>query len=431
MAAKDHYSSVESIPLEDLRALQLARLRSMVENLYEHSPFYREKWRASGFEPGDLGRIEDIERLPLVTKAELREEQAQYPPFGRLTTVSAGQWREVHPSSGTTGRQVRTIWTEHDVERITEFTTRFLWQIGIRPGDTIQNAFSYGLWIAGMAVHYAARRLGCLNIPIGGQPAAHQLAYLRDLHPTALFATPSFGLYVSETLAREGVDPRELGVRAGAFGGEAGVELGGTRGRLESGLGIKAYDIYGLSEIAPTMACECEAQDGIHWAEDDFLIEIVDPETHRSVPEGQIGMLVITHLDREGTPMIRYATNDVARYTSKPCACGRTHGRSVGGVLGRNDDLVVYRGVKFYPTQVEEVVRRLDGFTGEYVVEARSEGGPVDATVVAETTLDHEVGARVLRNALKEALLASPHVRLVPPGELGRTEFKSKRLRRL
>lgn len=430
MPKNGHYHQIESTSRDELRSLQLRRLQGAVRDLYERSGFYREKWRQSGFEPGDLKRFEDISRLPFVTKAELREEQAQHPPFGRLTTAGPETFREVHPSTGTTGRQVRTIWTESDIRQIADFTARFLWGIGVRPGDMIQNAFSYGLWIAGMAVHYAARQLGCLTIPIGGLPASAQMTFLRELRPKAVFATPSFGLYVGETFAKEGVDPRELGLSYGAFGGEAGVELGGTRQRLEHGLGIRAYDIYGLSEIAPTMACECEAQAGLHWAEDHFLIEIVNPETGQPAPEGDIGMLVISHLNREGTPMVRYATNDVARYTSAPCACGRTHGRSIGGILGRNDDLVVYRGAKFYPTQVEEVVRRLDGFTGEYVIEVRGGGGPSDVTVVAETSLGEGAEA-TLRAALKEALLVTPHVRLAAPGELGRTEFKAKRLLRM
>ncbi|MDA8200827.1 MAG: AMP-binding protein [Thermaerobacter sp.] len=427
----DSYEAVETLPREELLALQLSRAATMVRALAVGSPFYRAKWAASGAEPGDIQTLADFSRLPLVTKDELRREQAEFPPYGRLTVAPRSTWREVHPSSGTTGQQVRTIWTQQDVENITAFTARLLWQMGIRPGDTIQNAFSYGLWIAGMAVHYAAHRLGALNIPIGGQPAAHQLRYLRELGPRAVFATPSFGLYVAETLAREGVDPRSLGLALGAFGGEAGVELGGTRRRLEAGLGIRAYDIYGLSEIAPTMAAECPAQSGLHWAEDHFLVEILDPVTGDPVPEGTAGMLVLTHLCREGTPMIRYQTNDIARYTSAPCPCGRTHGRSEGGILGRLDDLVVYRGVKFYPTEVEAVVRQLEGFTGEYVVEVQGGTSPNQVTVVAEATRPTTNAATVLRRALKVALLTTPQVRVVPAGTLGRTEFKSQRLHRL
>lgn len=427
----DAYDPVETLPREELLALQRSRAVTMVRALAAGSPFYRAKWAASGVEPGDIQTLEDFYRLPLVTKDELRREQAAFPPYGRLTVALPAVWREVHPSSGTTGQQVRTLWTQQDVEHITAFTARFLWQMGVRPGDTIQNAFSYGLWIAGMAVHYAAHRLGVLTVPIGSQPAAHQLRYLRELHPRAVFATPSFGLYVAETLAREGIDPQGLGLTLGAFGGEAGVELGGTRRRLEAGLGIRAYDIYGLSEIAPTMAAECPAQAGLHWAEDQFLVEIVDPVTGAPVPEGTTGMLVLTHLCREGTPMIRYQTNDIARYTSTPCACGRTHGRSEGGILGRVDDLVVYRGVKFYPTDVEAVVRQLAGFTGEYVVEVEGGASPNQVTVVAEAAPPTADAAAALRRALKAALLTTPQVRVVPPGTLDRTEFKSQRLHRL
>ncbi|MDA8344798.1 MAG: hypothetical protein M0Z66_04865 [Thermaerobacter sp.] len=205
------------------------------------------------------------------------------------------------------------------------------------------------------------------------------------------------------------------------------MEVGGTRLRLESGLGIRAYDFYGLAEIGPTMGAECEAQSGLHWAEDHYLIEVLDPTTLQPVPEGELGMLVISHLLRQGTPMIRYATNDVARYTSERCSCGRTHGRSPGGVVGRNDDLIIYRGAKFYPTQVESVVRAREGFTGEYMIEIQ--GGESDlpvVTVVAES--EHPDAETALRAALKEALLVTPKVRVVAPGTLGRTEFKAKRV---
>ena len=423
------YSPQETMTRDELEAFQLTRLKETVRRLGERSAFYREKWARVGFEAGDLKSLEDLRLLPFVTKQELRDEQEEHPPFGRLTVTDAALWREVHPSSGTTGRSVRTIWTEEDIRHITDFTARFLWAMGIRPGDAIQNAFSYGMWIAGLAVHYAARKIGGLVIPIGGQAASHQIDYLRIVRPKALLATPSFGLFVSETLRREGIAPHEGSLEIGGFGGEAGVELGGTRRRLEEGLGLRAYDFYGLSELAPTMAGECEAQTGLHWAEDHFIVEIVDPKTGEAVPEGEIGMLVITHLTREGTPMVRYATNDVARFTRAPCVCGRTHGRSVGGILGRNDDLVVFRGAKFYPTQVEEVVRALEGFTGEYVVEVKGEGNaPAEVTVVAEATEITEGARESLRKALREALLVSPHVRLAKPGELERTEFKAKRL---
>ncbi|MDA8344799.1 MAG: hypothetical protein M0Z66_04870 [Thermaerobacter sp.] len=213
------YADVEVISRDALHALQLGRLQRMVGELYEGSGFYREKWRRAGFAPEDLRRLEDVSRLPVVTKQELREEQLAHPPFGRLMAAPKSLWREVHPSSGTTGRQVLTIWTDADIEHITDFTARFMWGFGVRPGNVVQNAFSYGLWVAGMAAHYASRRLGCLNIPIGAQPASHQLRLMREARPRVLTATPSFGLFLAETLAREGIDPAEIGLQIGAFGG--------------------------------------------------------------------------------------------------------------------------------------------------------------------------------------------------------------------
>lgn len=429
------HPEVETLPREELHELQLERLQWQVRRCYEGSPFYRERMDRAGVRSEDIRTLDDIRRIPFVTKQDLRDEQAAHPPYGRFTVAPPETWREIHPSSGTTGAPVLTIWSENDVRNIAEFTARTLWSFGVRPGDVIQNAFSYGLWVAGMAVHYAGRRLGTLVIPIGAQLTDRQLFFLTRSRSTVLTATPSYGLYIAEKLAEAGIGPADLNLKAVALGGEAGTEAPATRAKLEARLGGAAFDYYGLAEIGPTFASECTAQAGLHWSEDHHLIEIIDPATMEPARPGEIGVLVITHLTREATPMLRYWTNDYARLDPTPCTCGRTHARSPGGILGRHDDLIVYRGAKFYPSNVENAVRSLPELTDEYRIEVAGSGGMVErCTVVAEIhpgAGDPAWVSEALKARLKQECLVTPDVRLVPAGTLARTEFKAKRVVRL
>lgn len=342
--------------------------------------------------------------------------------------MEAQSWREYHPSSGTTGFPVGTVWSEGDVENITQVTARVLYGYGLRPGDILLNGFSYGLWVAGLAVHYAARAMGLFVLPVGAGQTERHLELMERFRPRALTATPSFGLYLGEALRARGL---ESPLRVGAFGGEAGTENPSTRRRLEEALGLQAYDFYGLAEMGPTFAGECQAKAGLHFAEDHYLVEVVDPESQEPLPEGEVGVLVLTHLTREATPLVRYYTGDLARLTKEPCPCGRTHLRAVGGILGRVDDLVVYRGAKFYPGQVEEVVRRFPELAGEYRIEVREAGGLVQGVTVVVEMAHPGVGeglVEALRQSLKAALGVTPEVRLEAPGTLERTAFKAKRV---
>ncbi|HLW59320.1 MAG TPA: AMP-binding protein [bacterium] len=423
---------IETLSRPALEALQLERLQRQVARCYDGSPFYREKFDRAGVAPRHLARLSDLARFPFVTKQELRDEQAAHPPFGRYLLAPAGALRELHPSSGTTGHPVNTIWSASDVEVITDHTARTMWSFGTRPGDVVQNAFAYGLWVAGMAVHYAAARIGAFCLPAGTTPAARQIEMMTRARATVLLATPSFGLYIGERLRATGQRPDALALQLGCFGGEAGTELPSTRARLERSLGIDAYDYYGLAEIGPTFASECDQKAGLHWAEDHYLVEIVDPDTRQPLPPGEQGIVVITHLTREATPMIRYWTNDYARLDLTPCRCGRTHARSPQGIVARNDDLVVFRGAKFYPVQVEQAVRAFAELSDEFRIELETERetGLDRCTVIVEagtTAAAPDLPERV-RRALREALLVSPAVAIVPPGSLERTEFKAKRV---
>jgi phenylacetate-CoA ligase len=430
---KYYNPEVEKMSRKEIRQLQNEKLRWQIRRCLAKSEFYREKFRKAGLKAAHIRTVDDLIHVPVVTKQELREEQIKHPPFGRYTVAPSKDWRELHPSTGTTGIPVNTIWSANDVENITDVTARTMYSFGVRPGDIIQNGFSYGLWIAGMSTHYAAKRLDCFVIPIGASMTGRQIDYLLNPGSTVLLSTPSFALHIAESLRERGISLKQLKLRVGSFGGEAGTETEATRGKIEAGLGIDAYDYFGLAEIGPTFASECTAKAGLHWAEDHYAIEIINPETMGRCAEGEMGVLVITHLSREATPMLRYWTNDYARYDSNRCACGRTHARSLGGILGRADDMVNYRGAKFYPVQVEKVVRSYRELGDEFVIElTRDDKTYADTcTVVCESLKpqkDITALAGRLRKSLREELMVTPEIRIEEFGTLERTTFKAKRI---
>jgi phenylacetate-CoA ligase len=417
----------------ELEKMQLERLRWQLERCYRGSEFYRERFQEAGVRPEDIRFLGDVVHLPCVTKEELREEQMAHPPFGRYVVSPPEDWAELHPSTGTTGIPVNTIWSHQDVANITSWTARTLWNLGVRPGDIVQNGFSYGLWVAGMSVHYACREVGCFVIPIGAGLTERQIDYLANPGSTVLVGTPSFALHIAERMRERGIEPRSIPLRLGCFGGEAGTEVPSTRKKIEEGLGIDARDYYGLAEIGPTIASECREKRGLHWCEDHLLMEVVNPETRKPCVDGDVGVLVITHLTKEAMPMIRYWTNDYARLSRDRCECGRTHARSEGGILGRADDMVIYRGAKFYPAQVEKVVREVETLGDEFRIELSTddESGTDKCTVVAEVRnqgADRVVLREQLKRSLKEELLVTPSVRFEPYGTLERTTFKAKRI---
>ena len=422
---------IECMARDELASLQLERLRWQVRRCCQESEFYRERLDAAGVGPDSVRTLDDLRKIPFVTKQELRDEQQAHPPFGRYAVAPPEAWAELHPSTGTTGVPVSTIWSKNDVENIADFTARTMWSFGVRPGDVVQNAFSYGLWVAGMSVHYATQKIGCFVIPIGAAMTERQILYLTTIGSTVLLSTPSYGLYIGEKLTESGVGPGEIPLKIGSFGGEAGAQNPSTRSRIEAALGVDAYDYYGLGEIGPTFASESAAKSGLIWAEDHHIIEVVDPETKEPTPEGGVGILVITHLTREATPMLRYWTNDFARVDTSPSPCGRTHLRSPGGILGRHDDLVIYKGAKFYPIQVEEVVRSFSGLSNEFRVELHpDESTGRDRCVVVAEAAEGEANSGLsdkLRDKLGVELLVTPEVEVLPAGSFERTTFKAKR----
>jgi phenylacetate-CoA ligase len=433
MEKKYFEREIETMSRKKLEALQLERLKWQVTRCYKNSEFYREKFDQACITPSDIKSLQDIVKVPFVTKEELRDEQKSHPPFGRYLVAPQNRIRELHPSSGTTGTPVNNFWGEKDVEHITSWTARTLWAAGARPGFIIQNALSYGLWVAGLSVHYAARAIGCLVIPIGASMTERQIEYLMNPGSDMILSTPSFAIHVAEKIREKGINPSTLKVRLGLFGGEPGAGTSGTRRKIEEGLEIRAYDYYGLAEIGPTFGAECDQQSGVHWAEDHVLIEVVDPETKQPCEFGKPGVLAFTHLTKEVAPMIRYWSNDVASLDIEPCACGRTHARSPGGVIGRADDLIIFKGAKFYPLQVEKVVRNSDEISDEFRIELATDPSTEMDTVTVVVELNENTKATdslkdTLKDRLREELLVTPAIRFEPYGKLERTMFKAKRI---
>ena len=433
MKTRKYYEpEIETMNRDKLEALQLRRLKLQLKRCYENSDFYKGKFAREGIEPKDIRSLSDVVHLPFVTKSELRDEQKAYPPLGRYTVAPSQNWAELHPSSGTTGAPVNNLWSFKDVQHISRWTARTMWTFGVRPGDIIQNAFSYGLWVAGMSSHYAARELKCFVIPIGASMTERQIDYLINPGSTVILSTPSYALHIAERLRDRGGSPEQIPLRIGCFGGEGGAEVHATREKIERGLGIEAFDYYGLAEIGPTIASECPEKAGLHWVEDHLLLEIIHPETKKPCEPGEVGVLVMTHLTKEATPMIRYWTNDLAKIDKRRCKCGRTHARSPGGILGRADDMIIYKGAKFYPVQVEKVVRSLCELSDEFCIELTTDPdlGTDACTIVVECLKEEEISRITpqIKHGLKEECQVTPEIRFVPFGTLERTTFKAKRI---
>jgi len=329
---------LETMPREELAALQLERLRATVTNAYDNVPMHRLRLDAGGISPDDIASLADLERLPFTCKADLRDHY----PFG-LFARPRGALARLHASSGTTGKPTVVGYTDSDIDHWADLMARSLACGGARPGDLVHNAYGYGLFTGGLGAHYGAERLGATVVPMSGGSTERQIALILDFGARVLCATPSYALAIAEVAEHQGVDLSKSTLDIGMFGAEPWSDA--MRREIEARLGLKAIDIYGLSEImGPGVACECECQAGLHGWEDHFLFEVIDPETGRAAREGEAGELVITTLTKEALPMLRYRTRDITKVTTAPCDCGRTHLRILR-ITGRNDDMLIIRGV--------------------------------------------------------------------------------------
>ncbi|MEO8506859.1 MAG: phenylacetate--CoA ligase [Betaproteobacteria bacterium] len=417
------------MPREALASLQLSRLRTTARNAYDRVPLHRARFDAAGIEPGDISTLSDLRRLPFTVKADLRDHY----PFGMLARPCTELVR-LHASSGTTGKPTVVGYTRHDIDTWADLMARSLAAAGARRGDIVHNAYGYGLFTGGLGAHYGAERLGAVVVPVSGGSTERQVALIMDFRARVLCATPSYALAIAEVAEQQGVDLTKSALEVGLFGAEPWSDA--MRREIEARLGLRAVDIYGLSEImGPGVACECECQAGLHGWEDHFLFEVIDPETGAAVTEGQAGELVITTLTKEALPMLRYRTRDITRITTAQCDCGRTHLRILR-IAGRNDDMLIIRGVNVYPSQIEAVLVGRPNIAPHYqlVVERSGKLDRVSVEVEAQPGVPAEIFAAVARDVahhIKSLVGITAEVFVKEPGTIPRSEGKAVRVRDL
>jgi phenylacetate-CoA ligase len=420
----------ETMARERLRALQLERLRALLARVTERVPLYRE--RLAGIEPEQIASLDDLRRLPFTRKDDLRETY----PFG-LFAVPRGQVVRIHASSGTTGKLTVVGYTAGDVDLFARVNARSLAMAGAEPGMTLHNAYGYGLFTGGLGLHYGGERLGLAVVPVSGGMTERQLMLISDLQPDVIACTPSYALTLAQAFRERGIAPSEISLRLAVLGAEPWTEA--MRREIDAGLGVRATNIFGLSEvIGPGVSCECvEARAGSHVNEDHFLPEIVDPDTGEPLPDGEEGVLVFTTLTKEALPLVRYWTGDISALNSEPCSCGRTLAR-MNRIKGRADDMLIIRGVNVYPTQVEAALLELPELTPNYriVVSRERTLDEADVEVEVSEAFLREAGSasleeehehvRGLRSRaeqrLRESIGCTLDVRLKAPGTVPRSE---------
>lgn len=420
---------IETMSRESLEDLQLKRIRTQLARVYANVPIYRRKYDEAGFHPDQVQTLADVAKVPFTVKDDLREAY----PFD-MFAVPLRDIVRVHSSSGTTGQISVVGYTQGDIERWSELMARTFACAGATADDVVQVTYGYGLFTGGLGAHYGSERLGALTIPVSGGNTTRQVQILRDFGVTVLACTPSYALLIAETAASMGVDFRALPLKVGVFGAEPWSEA--MRTQIEEVMGIRAIDIYGLSEVmGPGVASECLQQHGLHVFEDHFLVEIIDPETLEPVPDGQQGEVVFTTLTKEGIPVIRYRTRDISRIIPEDCACGRTF-RRIERVTGRTDDMLIIRGVNVYPSQIEQVLMGIPGVAPHYQVVLDKKGSMDTVEVQVEVSPDFEFDEiRELESLQKRVsgeiaskLAVSVGVRLVEPRTIQRSEGKAKRV---
>ncbi|MGE4519103.1 MAG: phenylacetate--CoA ligase family protein [Desulfobacteraceae bacterium] len=420
----------ETLPREAIEAVQLKRLQAVVERVYATVPFYRNKFREAGVLPENIKKLDDIKRLPFLTKQDLRDNY----PYG-LFAVPMDQVVRIHASSGTTGKPTVVGYTKRDIETWAEMMARALSAGGASRGDIIHNAYGYGLFTGGLGVHYGAEKLGASVIPVSGGNTQRQITIMKDFKPTILTATPSYTLHLADVAKEMGVDFRTLDFKSGIFGAEPWSNK--MREQLEDELGLKAVDIYGLSEVmGPGVAIECvEVRNGLHIFEDHFIPEIINPDTGDVLPLGETGELVFTSITKEAFPVIRYRTRDITRFIPETCRCGRTHIR-MEKVSGRTDDMLIIRGVNVFPSQIESVLMGIEGVEPHYQLEVDRKDSLDILSVkveVNEGIFSDEVKVlqsleKKISHNVKETLGVSVKVMLVEPKSIQRSEGKAVRV---
>jgi phenylacetate-CoA ligase len=419
----------ETMSRDELRGVQSERLKKLVRHVYTNVPHYRDKMQQKGMLPGDVKSIDDLKDLPFTYKQDLRDTY----PFGMFATPMEEIVR-IHASSGTTGKQTVVGYTARDIDMWAECIARELTSAGVNRGDIVQVAYGYGLFTGGLGMHYGCEKLGASVIPISGGNTKRQIQTMIDFGSSVIACTPSYAMFIAEEMAEMGYGPDDNKLKVGVFGAEPWSQQ--MRADIERALGIKAIDIYGLSEVmGPGVACECIRRDGMHIQEDNFIPEIIDPETGEVKPSGEEGELVFTTLTKEGLPLIRYRTRDISRLSVEKCECGRTFARMYK-VSGRSDDMLIIRGVNVFPSQIEGVLLQISGTTPNYQIIVNRVDNRDILEVLVEMTQEifsdevrriEDIEAKI-RSELDSVLGINARVRMVEPKTLARSEGKAKRV---
>ena len=420
--------AMETMTRAEIEALQLQRLQATVEHCMQ-SPFYKKRFEENGLKPSDIKTLDDLRKIPFTTKQDLRDTY----PFGIASTPLRNCVR-LHSSSGTTGNPTVILHTQKDLDEWANQVARNLWMVGLRPDDVFQNSSGYGMFTGGLGFQYGAERLGMLTVPAAAGNSLRQIKFITDFGTTALHAVPSYVTRLYEVMKDNGVDPRkDTKLKVLAIGAEPHSEE--QRKRIEDMMGVKAYNSFGMSEMCgPGVGFECKEQNGLHFWEDYYIVEIVNPETLEPVPDGEIGELVLTTLCREAMPLLRYRTRDLTRVLGRSCPCGRNHVR-IDRMRGRSDDMIVLRGVNIFPIQIEKILMQFPELASNYLITLTTDEDNDNMTVEVELEelftddysrlLDLE---KRIRRALKDEILLTPYIKLVPKGSLPVSEGKAVRV---
>lgn len=428
MEQRYYQKEIETMPVEELKKLQSQKLVKQVQHVYENVPYYRELMDKKGVKPEDIKGIEDLHKLPFLTKADLRDAY----PYGLLAKPLKDCVR-IQSTSGTTGKRVVAFYTQNDVDLWEDCCARAIVAAGGSDEDVCQVAYGYGLFTGGPGLNGGSHKVGCLTLPMSSGFTERQIQFMTDLKATILCCTPSYAAYIGETLKEMGYGPDDIPLKAGIFGAEPWTEE--MRRGIEETLGIKAYDIYGLTETTgPGVSFECSEQTGMHINEDHFLAEIIDPDTGEVLPEGSKGELVFTSLDKEAFPLLRYRTRDICVLTRKPCSCGRTHIK-MSKPMGRSDDMLIIRGVNVFPSQIETVLLN-EGYQPNYQIVVDRANNTDTFEVNVEVNNDGDIAdvnekvklEKALAGAMKTMLGINPAVHLLAPKSIARSEGKAVRV---
>lgn len=422
---------METLDRDGIRALQTERLHSTLRHCM-NSPFYRNRFREHGISVDDIRTLEDLRKIPFTTKADIR---ATY-PFG-IASVPLEKCVRLHSSSGTTGNPTVILHTQRDLEQWANAVARCLWMVGCRPSDIFQNSSGYGMFTGGLGFQYGAEKLGMLTVPAAAGNTLRQLKFIKDFGTTVLHAIPSYASRLFEVMVEQGIDPRrDTKLRTLVIGAEPHSEE--TRRRIEEMLGVKAYNSFGMSEMCgPGVAFECPEQNGLHIWEDYYIVEIVDPETLEPVPDGQIGEMVLTTINREAMPLLRYRTRDLTRILPGDCPCGRHHIR-LDRMQGRSDDMIILKGVNIFPIQIEKILMQFPEVSSDYLITletlSNNDAMTVDVELKQLSIDDYsalEKLSKAIAGALRDEILVTPKVRLLPKGSLPQSEGKAVRVKDL